>query len=123
MSITPPSIIQPEGNPPPGGAPTGSPTQGTAAPLWAVIVLGVVSLGGLGGMFYYAQSLNDRLDQVNASLQSALSAQSAQGETLGKLGGRLDQGDTRAEELQGQVAQTQNRLGIKIGRASCRERV
>ena len=88
-----------------GGAAWG----GTAAPLWAVIALAVVSLGGLGGMFYYAQSLNTRLDQVNASLQSALSAQ---GETLEKLGGRLDQGDTRATELQGQVAQTQNRLGL-----------
>ena len=74
-----------------------------------MIALAVVSLGGLGGMFYYAQSLNTRLDQVNASLQSALSAQ---GETLEKLGGRLDQGDTRATELQGQVAQTQNRLGM-----------
>ena len=87
----------------------GAGSGGTAAPLWAVIALAVVSLAGLGGLFYYAQSLNARLDQVNASLQSALSAQ---GETLEKLGSRLDQGDTRATELQGQVAQTQSRLGI-----------
>lgn len=90
----------------------GETSGGTSAPLWAVILLGVVSLAGLGGLFYYAQGLNNRLDQVN-SLNSDLQASlTAQGEMLKKIAGRLDESAARDTELQGQVAQTQNRLGI-----------
>ena len=85
--------------------------RGAAAPLWAVILLGVVSLAGWGGLFYYAQGLNDRLDQAN-SLNSDLQASlTAQGEMLEQLTGRLDESAARDTELQGQVAQTQSRLG------------
>ena len=128
MSITPSPTPQPQDKPSEGGGPSGwasessvrsawskateegaSGRPASSAPLWALIVLAVVSLGGLGGMFYYAQSLHDRLYQVNASLQSALGSQ---GETLAQLSQRLDQGDARDTELKGQVAQTQNRLGL-----------
>ena len=80
-----------------------------SAPLWAVIALAVGSAAGLGGSFYYANGLNNRLDQVNTELQAALSTQK---EMLEQIGGRLNQGDERAAELQAQVGQTQNRLGI-----------
>ena len=85
--------------------------RGAAAPLWAVILLGVVSLAGWGGLFYYTQGLNDRLDQAN-SLNSDLQASlTAQGEMLEQITGRLDESAARDTELQGQVAQTQSRLG------------
>ena len=108
MSITPAPMSGPE--PEPSRVDTTVPV-GTrnAAPLWAVIALAVVAAAGLGGGYYYAQGLNDRLDQVNADLQASLNTQK---EMLKQIGGRLDQGDTRAAELQAQVGQTQDRLGI-----------
>ena len=81
----------------------------TAAPMWAVIALAVVSVAGLGGSFYYANGLNNRLDQMNADLQASLNTQK---EMLEQIGGRVEQGDARAAELQAQVGQTQDRLGI-----------
>jgi len=110
MSITPsPSLQAP---PPDEGASSGCATGGKSAPLWAVIVLGAVSLAGLGGLFFYAQSLHGRLEQLSSRLQSTQSNLTAQGETLEKLGGRLEQGDARDTELQGQFAVARDRLGI-----------
>ncbi len=89
-----------------GGGESG---PGSSAPLWTVIALAIVSVVGMAGAFYYAHDLSSRVDQVNADLQASLTTQK---EMLEQLGGRLDEGDARDAELQTQVGQTQQRLGI-----------
>lgn len=108
MSITPAPMSGPEAEPSRINASVPADAR-NSAPLWAVIALAAVSVAGIGGSFYYANGLNNRLDQVNTELQAALNTQK---EMLEKLGGRLDQGDERAAEIQAQVGQTQDRLGI-----------
>ncbi|MGH9786825.1 MAG: hypothetical protein ACRD88_21865 [Terriglobia bacterium] len=108
MSLTPASMPQSESDPLAGSVPSRSTS---AAPLWAVLALAVVSVAGMGGLFYHARGLGSRLDQVNSDLQKAMAAQGTQGEILQQIADRLDQADSRDAELQGQVAQTQSRLG------------
>lgn len=106
MSLTPASM--PEGDPQTGSVPS---TFARSAPLWAVLALAVVSVAGIGGLYYHARGLSSQIEQVNGELRKALEAQSSQGEVLQQIAGRLDQADARDTEIQGQVAQTQARLG------------
>lgn len=89
----------------------GETRTGSSAPLWAVLVLAVVSVAGMGGLYYHAQGLRSQIDQVNGELRKALEAQNSQADVLQQITGRLDQSDARDSEIQGQVAQTQARLG------------
>ena len=112
LSITPASMPQPESDPARGSSPPGPTNGAKSAPLWAVIALAAGSVAGMGGLYYYAHNLSTRLEQVNSELQESQSAQSARlGELLEQIAGRLDQADVRDKEIQGQVAQTQTRLG------------
>jgi len=89
----------------------GETRTGSSAPLWAVLVLAIVSVAGMGGLYYHARGLSSQLDQVNGELRKAVEAQTSQGEVLQQIAGRLDLADARDSEIQGQVAQTQARLG------------
>jgi TolA-binding protein len=106
MSLTPASM--PEGDPQTGSVPS---TFASSTPLWAVLVLAVVSVAGMGGLYYHARGLSSQIDQVNGELRKAQEAQTSEAEALQQIAGRLDQADARDAELQGQVAQTQTRLG------------
>lgn len=107
MSISPTPLSGSEGRF--GGTPA---PQEKPVPRSAVIALGIVTLVGLVGLFLYAQQMNqrinNRLDQVNATLESTLSSQE---ETLARLHQRLEQGEARDTELQGQVATAREHLG------------
>ena len=89
----------------------GETRTGSSAPLWAVLVLAIVSVAGMGGLYYHARGLSSQLDQVNGELRKALESQTSHGEVLQQIADRLDLADARDEELKGQVAQTQTRLG------------
>ena len=73
-----------------------------------IIVLAVVMVLGLGGLFLYAKSLSDRLEQAQVSLQASLASQ---GQSLEQIAMRLDQTDTRQSELLGEVGATKETLG------------
>ena len=109
MSITPSPVPRPEGSPSGERAAYTPPAaEGNAKSHLPVIILAVVIVLGLGGLFLYAKSLSDRMDEVKSSLSSALASQ---GETLQRLSNRLEKADARTNDLQGTVAVTQNRLG------------
>jgi hypothetical protein len=108
MSITPSSA--PQSEPGPSKAyDTGSAGVRNAQPQWAVMALAAVMVAGLGGSFYYSYMLNQRLEQLSVELQTTLNAQK---EVLEEVGSRLDDGDARAAELQAQVGQTQEVVGV-----------
>jgi chromosome segregation ATPase len=65
----------------------------------------------MGGLYYHARGLSSQIAQVNGELRKALEAQTSHAEVLQQIAGRLDLADARDEELKGQVAQTQTRLG------------
>ena len=108
MSISPTPLSGSEGRP--GDPPT---PPGKPAPQSAVIALGIITLVGLVGLFLYSQQtnkrINNRLEQVNATLENTLNSQ---GETLARLSQRLEQGESRDTEMQGQVATARERLGM-----------
>ncbi|MBI3895338.1 MAG: hypothetical protein HY313_05355 [Acidobacteria bacterium] len=104
MSISPSVAPSPEN--PEKSASTNQPSR------LPMILLIVVLVAGFGGLFYYASSLSNRLDQVKGSLENSLNSQ---GETLQKLSLRLDQTDGRTAELEGQFTVTRERLGMTEG--------
>ena len=108
MSITPSITPSPE-NP---EKPTSSNQPSDSPSRLPMIVLIVVLLAGFGGLFYYASSLSDRLDQVKSGLQTSLNSQ---GEALKELSIRMEQSEGRTAELQGQFAVTKDRLGMTEG--------
>jgi chromosome segregation ATPase len=73
-----------------------------------IIALAVVVVLGLGGLFFYTKSLSDRLDQTQKSLEASLASHS---QSLEQLTRRIDQTDTKHNELQGEVASTKQYLG------------
>ena len=73
-----------------------------------VILLAVVTVLGLGGLYFYSKGLSDRLDQAQRSLQASLDSQ---GQSLQQIVSRLDQTDMRHSELQGDLATASKRLG------------
>jgi chromosome segregation ATPase len=109
MSITPSPIpgdekpLAPEFGPAPAGA------APLAKPFNAVtITLGVVMILGLAGLFLYAKSLSDQLNQTRETLQTTLESQ---GQSLEQIVMRLDQTATRQTELLGEVGATKETLG------------
>lgn len=91
---------------------TPSPEPSTPIPVQPsrlpIIVVSVVLVAGLGGLFLYTKSLNDRLEQAQRNLQASLDSHS---QALEQLTRRLDQTDTRQSELQGEVGLTKQTLG------------
>jgi hypothetical protein len=108
MHITPSAEPNPESQSPEKSetAPT-TPKQ----PIFGLpfIVLAVVAVAGLIGLFFYNQSLSDRLDQLQQGLQTS-ATQNA--EALEQITLRLDQTDMRHNELQGEYTVTKDRLGM-----------
>jgi len=70
--------------------------------LAAVVVL------GLGGLYLYTKSLNDRMGQMQKGLEASIQSQS---QLLEQLTRRLDQTDTRHSELQGELGVAKKTLG------------
>jgi phage shock protein A len=108
MSITPSPLSssqEPNGN----NTSYSSPPSGGPRSRWPLIVLAAVVVIGFIGLFLYAKSLNDRLEDTKRSLDGALASQ---GETIQRLSRRLEQSDARANDLQGTITVTQNRLGM-----------
>jgi septal ring factor EnvC (AmiA/AmiB activator) len=106
MSITPSPAPGPDSQPAPepAAAPAGPPKSFTTP----ILILSVVLVLGLAGLFLYARSLNDRLQQTQASLQALLDSQ---GQSLQQIAMRLDQAEARQSELQGEVGATKQTLG------------
>jgi hypothetical protein len=108
MHITPSAEPNPEGQ---------SPEKSEAAPTTPAqpvlglpfIVLAVVAVAGMIGLFFYNQSLSDRLDQMQQGLQES-ATQNA--EALEQITRRLDQTDMRHAELQGEYTVTKDKLGM-----------
>ena len=108
MSISPSSIPAPgsesrtESSMPPTMPGSGG---GSKVPL---IILAVVMVLGLGGLGYYAKTLNDRMDQMQKSLEASISSHS---QALEQITRRLDVTDTRHSDLQGQFETARKSLG------------
>jgi septal ring factor EnvC (AmiA/AmiB activator) len=108
MSISPSPIPAP-GNEPRMEPPTPPPTSGSpSASKLPLLIVAIVMVLGLGGLFYYTKTLNERMDQMQKSLEASLTNHS---QSLEQITRRLDLTDTRHSELQGQFETTQKSLG------------
>jgi chromosome segregation ATPase len=74
-----------------------------------LIILAIVLVLGLAGLFLYSKSISDRLDGIKASLDDTLASQNR---SLQVLNQRLEQANTRANNLEGEFSVTKNRLGM-----------
>ncbi len=108
MSITASPLTPSEGSRGGNTSYTAPPPAGGPPSRLPLILLGVVMVLGFAGLFLYAKSLNDRLDETKKSLDGALASQ---GETLQRLSRRLEQSDAKTTDLQGAFTVTQTKLG------------
>ena len=106
MSFTPSPVPGPEKQPL-GDDYSTPPTSGRSY-LVPLLVLAAVVVLGLGGLYLYTKSLNDRMGQMQKGLEASLQSQS---QLLEQLTRRLDQTDTRHSELQGEVGAAKKTLG------------
>lgn len=115
MSITPSPIPRPEressaassaeSNAP--STPTGG--GGSSTSLQSVILLVVLILVVAGGLGFYSYQLTNRLEEMKTSFDQTFAAQN---NILQAIGQRLDQGDERYADLQGEFSVTRERLGL-----------
>lgn len=109
MSISPSPVPGPEKQPSEDTANASLASENQSTPSKVpLIVLAVVMVLGLGGLFLYTKDLNERLEQAQLGLQASLSSHS---ELLEQITRRLDQTDTRQNELQGEFSSTKQSMG------------
>ncbi|MCZ6753581.1 MAG: hypothetical protein O7E51_17345, partial [Acidobacteria bacterium] len=115
MSITPSPIPRPEressaassaeSNAP--STPTGG--GGSSTSLQSVILLVVLILVVAGGLGFYSYQLTNRLEEMKTSFDQTSAAQN---NILQAIGQRMDAGDERYADLQGEFSVTRERLGL-----------
>ena len=111
MSITPSPIPQSGGEPSAASSPPSPPTGGggSSTSLQSVILLVVLILVVAGGLGFYSYQLTNRLEEMKTSFARTFASQN---EILQAIGQRLDQGDERYADLQGEFSVTRERLGL-----------
>ncbi len=106
MSITPSPIPRSGGESSADSSAPSTPTGGGGGQsLQSVILLVVLILVVAGGLGFYSYQLTNRLEEVKKTLAS-------QNEILQSIGQRLDAGDERYADLQGEFSVTRERLGL-----------
>ena len=107
MSITPSPIPRPERESSTESSAPSIPTGGGGGSqsLQSVILLVVLILVVGGGLGFYSYQLTNRLEEMKKTLAS-------QNEILQAIGQRLDAGDERYADLQGESSVTRERLGL-----------
>src|ERR1035437_4530733 len=111
MSITP-SPLSSSAAPKSGTPSYAAPPEGGSGSHIPTIILAIVTVIGIGGLGWYAKGLNERIDAMKASLDSAIASQ---GETLQRLSKNLEKTEARASDIQGAVSATQTKLGATQG--------
>ncbi|MCZ6753024.1 MAG: hypothetical protein O7E51_14505, partial [Acidobacteria bacterium] len=107
MSITPSPIPRPERESSAESSAPSIPTGGGGGSqsLQSVILLVVLILVVGGGLGFYSYQLTNQLEEMKKTLVS-------QNEILQAIGQRLDAGDERYADLQGESSVTRERLGL-----------